>query len=169
MYTHGQEYAKVGRVTVDIKRKSYRIRFTYPQGKRHEFAIAKVSPEGWTTAIKAAQLINRDLELGDFDDSYGRYSPKHAKQLELAQQEAKKEYNLQELWELYKKQNKNRVAKTTQKSCWHHWDSILKQIEPHNLNLNKTSEFVTQCLSLYSVGTLAPLFRTCLHPQGKRI
>ena len=63
MYTHGQEYAKVGRVSVDIKGKSYRIRFTYPEGNRHEFSIARVSDEGWYTAIKSAQLINRhDLE-----------------------------------------------------------------------------------------------------------
>ncbi len=127
MYTQGQEYAKIGRVTVDIKRKSYRIRFTYPKGKRHEFGIAKVSPEGWTTAIKAAQLINRDIELGDFDDSYARYSPQHAKKLQIAQQEANREYNLKELWELYKEQNKNRVAKTTQKRNWSACDRYLAQ------------------------------------------
>ncbi len=87
MYSEGQEKANVGKVQVDVKGKSYRIRFTYPEGTRHEFSIARVSPEGWTTAIKAAQTINRDIDLGDFDESYARYSPKHAKKLEVAKQE----------------------------------------------------------------------------------
>ena len=51
MYTKGQEYAKVGCVTVDIKGKSYRLRFTYPKGNRQEFTIARVSSEGWVTAL----------------------------------------------------------------------------------------------------------------------
>ena len=59
MYTEGQKKAKVGRVQVDIKGKSYRLRFTYPEGERHEISIARVSTEGWSTAIRAAQLINR--------------------------------------------------------------------------------------------------------------
>ena len=164
MYIQGQEYAKVGRVTVDIKRKSYRIRFTYPKGKRHEFGIAKVSPEGWTTAIKAAQLINRDIELGDFDDSYARYSPIHAKQLELAQQKANKEYNLKELWELYKEQNKNRVAKTTQKRNWDACDRYLKQTNLDLLALNKAGDFIVNLQSRYATSTIATLFRTCLNP-----
>jgi integrase len=45
MYTDGQERAKVGRVSVDIKGKSYRLRFTYPEGERHEFSIARVSTD----------------------------------------------------------------------------------------------------------------------------
>ena len=77
-----------------------------------------MSPEGWSTAIRASQLINRDIDLGDFDDSYARYSPKHAKKLEVAKAEATKEYNLKELWEAYKKASKNRVAKTTKKNLW---------------------------------------------------
>ena len=129
MYSEGQEKAKVGKVRVDIKGKSYRIRFTYPEGTRHEFSIARISPEGWTTAIKAAQLINRDIDLGDFDESYARYSPKHAKKLEVAKQEKTKEYNLRELWEIYKESNKDRVAKTTQKHWWHEMDKKLDLVD----------------------------------------
>ena len=164
MYTHNQEYAKVGRVSVDIKGKSYRIRFTYPEGNRHEFSIARVSSEGWTTAIKAAQLINRDIELGDFDDTYARYSPKHARQLKLAKQQANKEYNLKELWELYKEQNKNRVAKTTQKRNWNTCDRYLEQTSTELLSLNKSHDFVLNLQSRYAATTIATLFRTCLHP-----
>ncbi len=164
MYTHGQEYAIVGRVSVDIKGKSYSIRFTYPDRNRHEFSIARVSPEGWTNAIKAAQLINRDIELGDFDDSYARYSPKHARKLKLAQEKANKEYNLKELWELYKEQNKDRVAKTTQKHSWKKLDRLLSKIAQENLAIEKSSSFVETSLKVYSIGTLKGIFRTCLYP-----
>ncbi|MGK7949875.1 MAG: tyrosine-type recombinase/integrase [Xenococcaceae cyanobacterium] len=165
MYTHNQEYAKIGRVSVDVKGKSYRIRFTYPEGNRHEFSIARVSSEGWTTAIKAAQLINRDIELGDFDDTYARYSPKHARKLELARKEANKEYNLKELWEFYKEQNKNRVAKTTQKRNWSACDRYLSSTNPKLLTLDKASDFIIDLQSRYAHSTIATLFRTCLHPS----
>lgn len=158
MYTHNQEYAKVGRVSVDIKGKSYRIRFTYPEGNRHEFSIARVSSEGWTTAIKAAQLINRDIELGDFDDTYARYSPKHAKQLKLAKQETNREYNLKELWELYKEQNKNRVAKTTQKHSWKLLDRTLARLPKNSLELSNSEILIPELLKIYSKGTLPRLF-----------
>lgn len=91
---------KVGWVNIDIKGKSYRLRFTYPEGYRHEFSIAKATPEGWLTVQRAAQLISRDIDLGDFDSTYARYSPKHAKKLELDNKP--REYTLLELWERYK-------------------------------------------------------------------
>jgi integrase len=162
MYTRGQEYAKVGRVTVDIKGKSYRIRLTYPEKNRHEFSISRVSPEGWTTAIKAAQLINRDCDLGDFDDTYARYSPIHAKKLEIANQV--KEYNLLELWELYKENNKHRVAKTTQINSWKQFGLILKKVDKQNLLLKNSSNFIKQCLESYSSSTIKSAFTKTLHP-----
>lgn len=165
MYTEGREKAKVGRVTVDIKGKSYRIRFTYPEGTRHEFTITKVSPEGWTTAIKAAQLIDRDINLGDFDDSYARYSPRHSKMLQLAQSEAKKEYNLKELWEMYKEASKNRVAKTTQNWYWRTYDLLLEKLSNKFLKLNHSKDFVTWLQKNYANTTIASLFRTCIHPS----
>ncbi len=164
MYTQEQKYAKVGRVTVDIKGKSYRIRFTYPEHNRHEFSIARVSPEGWTTSIKAAQLINRDIEIGDFDDTYARYSPKHARKLELAQKEANKEYNLKELWELYKEQNKDRIAKTTQKKYWKSYERCLNNIEPNLLYFNEANNFLLDLQSNYANSTIDFFFRTCLNP-----
>ncbi len=115
MYSEGREKAKVGRVQVDKHGNSYRLRFTYPESTRHQFTVSKATNEGWSTAIRAAQLINRDIDLGDFDETYARYSPKHAKKLAIAKQEAIKEYNLKELWEIYKKDKKKASAKTTQK------------------------------------------------------
>lgn len=163
MYTEGQDKAKVGVVTVDTHGKSYRIRFMYPQGTRHQFTVAKVTPEGWTTAIKAAQLINRDIDLGDFDESYARYSPKHARKLEIAKEEKIKEYTLKELWEIYKEANKDRVAKTTQKSNWVHFDSFFEQVTPKSLKPENSYLFVEELLQIYSSGTLEGLFSKCLY------
>ena len=165
MYSQGQEKAKVGRIQIDIKGKSYRLRFTYPEENRHEFSIARVSPEGWVTAIKAAQLINRDIDLGDFDETYARYSPKHAKKVAITKQETTKEYNLKELWEIYKESNKNRVAKTTQARNWVQFDRFIEKVEPNLLALKNSKEFVNKILTYYAPSTTATTFRTCLHPS----
>ncbi len=165
MYSKGQKEAKVGRVSVDIKGISYRLRFTYPEGNRHEFSIARVSDEGWVTAIKAAQMINRDIDLGDFDETYARYSPKHAHKIAIAKQEKTKEYNLKELWEIYKEGNKNRVAKTTQKNHWTQFDRCLNNLSEKGLNLNNPDVFIEELLSVYSSTTLKGVFSKCLHPS----
>ncbi len=165
MYSQGQEKAKVGRVQVDIKGKSYRLRFTYPEGIRHEFSIAKATPEGWVTAIKAAQLINRDIDLGDFDETYARYSPKHTKKLAIATQKQTKEYNLKELWEIYKESNKDRVAKTTQKNHWKQFDRCISKISSKSLQLSQSELFIKELLAIYSPSTLKGLFSKCLYPS----
>ncbi|MGF1542875.1 MAG: tyrosine-type recombinase/integrase [Pleurocapsa sp.] len=165
MYTQEQEYAKIGRVTVDIKGKSYRLRFTYPEGHRNEFSIARVSSEGWTTAIKAAQLISRDIDLGDFDDTYARYSPKHAKKLQLMQAKVNKEYNLKELWERYKSLNKNRIAVTTQNKLWKQFDNRwVNNVPEYLLELSKAQEYIAYMLDNFADSTVKMQVRTCLNP-----
>jgi integrase len=164
MYTDGQERAKVGRVSVDIKGKSYRLRFTYPEGKRHEFSIARVSTEGWSTALRAAQLINRDIDLGDFDSSFARYSPKHAKSFQIAEEEAKKEYSLKELWEMYKEASKERVAPSTRNNLWKVCDNLIEACDTKLLSLNNCDKFVEFALKKYAVSTVKTLFRTCINP-----
>mgnify|MGYP006362201963 CR=1 FL=1 len=159
MYTEGQERAKVGIVSVDIHGNSYRLRFVYPEGSRHQFTIAKATPEGWSTAIRAAQLINRDIDLGDFDDSYARYSPKHARKLQIAKKEAKKEYNLKELWEMYKSVKVKTVSKSTIKKDWSRVDNLFEIIPSNFLALDKAEEAIKFLLSKYASGTLNPLLR----------
>lgn len=163
MYTEGQSKASVGRVSVDIKGKSYRLRFTYPEGNRHEFNIAKVSPEGWTTAIKAAQLINRDIDLGDFDESYARYSPKHAKKLQIIQKE-KQKYTLAELWKEYTEIRGKDIAESTKKTLWKDCNRYLAQTPKGLLQLDKAHEFLVNLQSRYATSTIATLFRSCLKP-----
>ena len=164
MYSEEQKKAKVGIVSVDIHGNSYRFRFVYPKGSRHQFTIAKATPEGWTTAIKAAQLINRDIDLGDFDESYVRYSPKHASLIQLANKKAQKEYNLKDLWNEYKKSSEKRVAKTTKRNLWKVTDRLMDRCEPKLLSLNKAVEFINFALEEYAVSTMSTLFRTCINP-----
>lgn len=153
MYLNGQKDGRVGHVSIDIKGKSYRLRCTYPQGARHEIMIAKVSDEGWVTAVKAAQMITRDIDLGDFDDTYARYSPKHARKLELAQKKANKEYSLKDLWENYKEAKKAIVAKTSQNNGWKALDRLLSKLPPEALDLKTPEKLLEEALQIYAAGT----------------
>ena len=172
MYVEGQKKAKIGRVSIDINRSKYRIRFSYPKGKRHYLRIAQVTDEGWTNALKTAQLINRDLDLGCFDETYARYSQSHAKTLELAalqaeqlaQEQENKCYTLLDLWERYKDLNKDPIAQTTQKYLWKDCDRYLSRTDKHLLELNNAQEFVSYLQGKYAVSTIATLFRSCLNP-----
>lgn len=68
--------AKVGIVYVDVFRTSYRLRFTYPKGKRHSIYIPSgLTNEAWILALRRAQLISIDILAGTFDESYIRYFP----------------------------------------------------------------------------------------------
>jgi integrase len=164
MYSDNKGKAKIGNVNIDIKGKSYRLRFTYPKGTRHELSVAKVSDIGYETTIKAARLIDRDIELGDLDFTYARYSHSHAKAIQLATEASIKTYNLLELWLAYKKENNKRVAKTTQKRSWKSFDLLLSNCPVKLLELSNSKEFVKWCQSKYADTTIASLFRTCLHP-----
>lgn len=164
MYTDGQKKAKIGIVSVDIHGASYRLRFVYPEGERHQFTITKVSPEGWATAIRAAQLINRDIDLGDFDSTYVRYSPKHARTLKIAGEKASEGYSLADLWEMYKGANRDRVADSTQRKKWKVFDRILEETEPPLLSLKEADKFIGYLKKKYADGTLKALFSGTLTP-----
>ncbi|MDJ0899825.1 MAG: tyrosine-type recombinase/integrase [Xenococcus sp. MO_188.B8] len=168
MYTFGQDKAKVGIVTVVKRRGSYKLRFNYPANSSHEIAIAKITPEGWQQAIRAAQLIDRDISLNDFDETYARYSIKHARKLQLAKEKKQKQYNLKEIWEQYKAQNKNRVAPTTIKHCWKEMDRYINLVPTSLLNPEKSQEFINYLLTKYRPSSLAGIFRASLYPAASQ-
>ncbi|MDJ0535614.1 MAG: hypothetical protein QNJ70_24525 [Xenococcaceae cyanobacterium MO_207.B15] len=149
---------------MDINGDRYRLRFTYPKAKRHQLKIAQVSDESWALALKAVQLVNRDIDLGDFDETYATYSPTHAKALELAQEKKTKTYTLLQLWKRYKDLNKDRIAQTTQNHLWKDCDRYLSRTDKQLLELNKAQEFVSYLQSKYAVSTIATIFRSCLNP-----
>ena len=168
MFSENQSKARISKVSIDIKANRYRIRFTYPKGRSHELRIAQVSDEGWLTALRAAKLINQDIDLGIFDDTYAKYSPTHAKRLELAAVEAQKEivrsYNIIELWERYKELNQDRIAATSQAYWWKDVDRYLSQTPKDLISLDKAQEFLQYLQTRYAASTINTLFRSFLHP-----
>ena len=164
MFSENQSKARIGKVSIDIKANRYRIRFTYPKGRSHELRIAQVTDDGWLTALRAAKLINQDIDLGIFDDTYAKYSPTHAKRLELAQKETVRSYNIVELWERYKKLSKDRIAATSQTYWWKDVDRYLSQTPKDLLALDKAQEFLQYLQTRYAASTINTLFRSFLHP-----
>jgi len=100
MYIDNEERkTKIGKVSVSASRdNSIKLRFTYPKGKRNDINISTNTDEGWVNALRVAQMINADIELGQFDSALAKYSPKRSQALEIAQ----KEPNIKEIWERYK-------------------------------------------------------------------
>lgn len=163
MYIDNQSYkAKIGIVNLDVKGSSIRVRFTYPKGKRQEFNTGKFSEINWQSAIRTAQLIDRDISIGDFDTSLVRYRPKLAKALEIAN----KKPNLVDLWNSYKETSQNRVAATTIKQHWTQYEKHYLNKTPNELlEIDKASEFVAYLLTRYSAGSISPIFSNCLNPS----
>ena len=154
--------AKIGIVSVDVKKGSIRIRFTYPQGKRNEFNVGVSSELTWQSALRTAQIIDRDISINDFDSTLIRYRPKLAQALQIANRQP----NLLDLWETYKETSKNRVAATTIKKHWCTYEKhYLGRTPKELLELNKATDFVAHLLSRYSSGSILPIFSNCLNPS----
>ena len=154
--------AKIGIVAIDTKKNLIRIRFTYPKGKRNSFYADRFTDANWQAAIKTAQIIDRDIYIGDYDSTLIRYKPELAKALEIAS----KQPNLIDLWESYKKISQNRVAATTIKKHWRDYEKhYLGKTPKELLELNKAEEFITHLLTRYSPGSILPIFSNCLHPS----
>ena len=155
---------RIGRVSIDISNNRYRLRFTFPKGQRHCLKVFRLTKEGWTSALRAANLINRDIDLGDFDESYCRYSPYH-EALRVAEENKKiQTYDLLEIWERYKELSKKRIAATSQNYIWKECDRYLGQTPKELLDLNNAQEFLAYLQKKYATTTIATIFRSCLNP-----
>ena len=155
---------RIGRVSIDISNNRYRLRFTFPKGQRHCLKVFRLTKEGWTSALRAANLINRDIDLGDFDETYCRYSPYH-QALRVAEENKNiKTYDLLEIWERYKQLSRERIAATSQNYIWKECDRYLDQALKELLDLNNAQEFIAYLQKKYSSTTIATIFRSCLHP-----
>ena len=150
--------AKIGRVNVDFNLNKYRLRWTYPQGKRNQIRLVC----DWEEAIRVAKIINRDIELNDVDLTYARYSAKYAQSVQIA---AKKP-NLKELWKSYTDLSKDRVAATTKKKHWTQYERhYLGRTPAKLLEIDKAEEFITHLLTRYSTGSVVTIFSNCLMPS----
>ena len=86
MYINNEERkAKIGIVSLSASRdNSIKLRFTYPKKKRNDINVATNTDEGWIKALRIAQLINTDIELGQFDPTLAKYSSRRSQAVELA-------------------------------------------------------------------------------------
>ncbi|MEO0849582.1 MAG: tyrosine-type recombinase/integrase [Cyanobacteria bacterium J06648_1] len=164
MYINNEERkAKIGIVSLSASRdNSIKLRFTYPKKKRNDLNVSTNTDEGWINALRIAQTINADIELGQFDSTLARYSNRRSQALEIASRQP----NLLDLWETYKETSKTRVAATTIKKHWVQYERhYLGRTPKKLLELDKASEFVGHLLSRYSSGSILPVFSNCLNPS----
>jgi integrase len=146
-----KQKAKVGVVKVDIFQKYYRLRFTYPKGKRHSIYIpGGLTDEAWILALRRAQLISTDILAGTFDETYQRYCPERSQAINVVA----KVPNIRDLWEAYKKANAGINAVTTQIEPWKQTDRCLSKVSTKALDLNQVENLIPELLQVYSVGTL---------------
>ena len=162
MYINNEERkAKIGKINISVSRdNSIKLRFTYPKGVRRDINVCTNTNEGWVNALRIAQAINADIELGQFDDTLAKYSSRRSQALELASREP----NLLEIWERYKELNRARIAKTSQDYLWKDVDRYLANADSKLLELNKAQELLSYLLSTYAVSTVATMFRSALNP-----
>jgi len=143
---------KVGKITIAIDRKNYRLRFTHLK-KRHSLTVGEVSEEGFKLATAKAQEINSDILMKRFDPSLAKYSPERANALEIL--EAKPNLNI--VWDNYKKLKENVVMPSTKKQCWATTERCMKSVNPKLLEVDKAPQFIAALLENYSAGTLRPV------------
>lgn len=164
MYSENKDKARVGKVTIIKHKNAYRIRFTFPKGKRHDLKISNATDTGWQLALKVATLIDLDIANTCVDLTYAKYSPIYSSRLEVTPMTP----NLKEIWESYKEANKNRVAPTTIKHCWHEMDRYINLVPSHLLKTDKATEFINHLLSIYKPSSLAGIFRASLYPAASQ-
>jgi integrase len=142
--------AKVGKVSVEIYRNSYRLRWRY-NSKRYVLTISgNLSKEALKAATAKANIINGDMALDKFDESLVKYDPTKAQALISIPTEL----NLYELWERYKAANKHRVEKTTQNNSWKQTDKCLTKVSHNALKLCNAPSLVQELLEHYHKSTL---------------
>lgn len=173
-----EKKTKIGKVSIDHHGGSFRLRFTYPKGQRHEIKVAKANDDGYLFAIQQARQINTDIENKSFDFSYVKYMAQEAKTINVAPDivvetkiespppkvnEAKSEpapkiISIMAVWNQYKEANELMVGKTTQLSTWKQTDNCLEKVSEKALNIDNNNQFIRELLELYSVGTLERVF-----------
>ncbi len=153
----------IGKVSIDQNSNKFRLRFTYPKGKRNQLRMNG----SWDEAARIARIIDRDIQLNDVDLSYVRYSPKHSViyQTSITKEAKQKKLNLIDIWERYKELNKSRIAKTSQQYLWKDADRYLsKVVDTSLLELDKAHELLSYLLEVYAVSTVATMFRSAINP-----
>lgn len=163
MYINNEERkAKIGRISLSVRNGSIKIRFTYPTNTKEDLTVGKDSDVVWASAIRLANIINSDIETGNYDHTLAKYSVRRAIKLTIVS----KQPNLLDLWETYKETSKTRIAATTIKKHWIQYEKhYLGRTPKELLELDQASEFIGHLLNRYSSGSILPIFSNCLNPS----
>lgn len=154
--------AKIGKVNIDRNANQYRLRFTYPKGKRNQIRVDCT----WEEALRVANIIDGDIQTDNIDLTYARYTNCHKQLQQLELIKRKRKPNLVQLFNDYKAVSSDRVAKTTQKTTWSRWERVyLGQTDPELLEIDKAAEFVAYLLTRFTPGSLDSVFSNCLMPS----
>ena len=85
MYIDNKERkAKIGRMSLSVRNGSIKIRFTYPTNTKEDLTVGKDSDVVWASAIRLANIINSDIETGNYDHTLAKYSVRRATKLKIA-------------------------------------------------------------------------------------
>lgn len=159
---------KIGKVTIEhnFQGKYTRLRFTYPKGKRQVITIGLTNATNRNAAKGVANTINADI-AGDkiqglyecFDETLAKYDPnRQSVALEVVKEE--KEPTIKELWEQYKKRNKNIAAKTTQKDYWKVIDKFLSDLPEKALLLKNLQILGDESLKIRALSSCHRFFQS---------
>lgn len=137
-----------------------RLRWSY-LGKRYTLSnLGRYDdPLDMSIARNVIGVIKRDIQLGTFDPSLGRYTQNHNQNESamVAFLEESTQWGLDDVWEYYKEVNQVHTPLTTQKNHWVAVDNAIKKLSPEQLDPYKADDVVIVLLTYYSGSTLQRL------------
>ena len=79
--------SKLGTSINSVRNGSIKIRFTYPTNTKEDLTVGKDSDVVWASAIRLANVINSDIETGNYDPKpLAKYSVRESVQTSINKQ-----------------------------------------------------------------------------------
>jgi len=144
---------KVGKVNIEKTKGSIRLRWTDPFLGRRSLTICSAKTNNGINLAKAkASEIDADLakELlgitGSYDPTLEKYKVGYVTR--------KRSFNLLEIWEEYKKENKEICPNSRKQSVWKIVDNMLAKLSKQQLLPEKSGQIVKELKQYYAPSTL---------------
>jgi integrase len=146
-----QKTEKIGKVTIETYKSSYRLRYTV-DGKRESLTVSGGRTEQTLAlARKVASQVNLDLATGQYDCTKAKYDKRYESVVQI------REFNLRDVWEIYKSIKQEETEKTSQKKIWPMVENALSKVPDELLALDKGIEFVNKLKKHYANSTLGKI------------
>jgi integrase len=149
---------KVGKVSIEVYKGSYRLRYRV-DGKRDTLTISgAVTRETKAIALQVAGTLNTDLVLGQYDPTKAKYDRRYHPVVQL------RDYNLLDLWEMFKTANAHLYAESSRKTTWKQCDRALSKVPSKALDLKQADLLVPALLEHYADSTVRLIGEQCINP-----